>query len=472
MDRGLDAVSRRAAGHRPVQIGSAVAPGRCLNCARITFLSNLPTLVLGIASTNSTSSGSHHLANRGSRIRQDLVFGDTILKLGLRNDHGERPLLPLGMLHRDHRGFQNLRMAHDGVLQIDARDPFAAALDHVLGAIDQLHVAFRIDGGHVAGAEPAIHESRSRARIVVVTAGDPRPAHLHFANGLRRPTEPRGPDRPPRGDRRRPPAAPAWRAHAKHSSSERCSKSHFNTETVPTGVVSVMPQSCRSSMPCSFSYVSMSWRGSAEPAPMPRRMLDTSNFSSCRTVSRPDPDRRHAACNGDALVLNQLREVARLRMLARQHDLRARHDRGERRAPAVGMKHRHHLQHHIALARARRCPPSQTTGCAETARDGCIPRLLDFRWCRRCSTYRRRSSHRAAAKDTARRERRPATARSRSPSPPMTTNCRTHGMRSRIFSRIGTSDWSTKMTRSSAWLMMYARSSGESRRLSVCSTAP
>ncbi len=37
-------------------------------------------------------------------------------------------------------------------------------------------------------------------------------------------------------------------------------------------------------------------------------------------------------------------------MLARQYDFGARHNRRERCAPAIGVKHGHHLQDHIALA--------------------------------------------------------------------------------------------------------------------------
>jgi len=45
----------------------ALAGFQSLNFSRSTFLSNLPTEVLGTASMNCTSSGSHHLATRGVR---------------------------------------------------------------------------------------------------------------------------------------------------------------------------------------------------------------------------------------------------------------------------------------------------------------------------------------------------------------------------------------------------------------------
>src|SRR5579862_82094 len=74
-------------------------------------------------------------------------------------------------------------MPHDGVLQIDTRDPFAAALDHVFRPVDQLHIALRIERGDVAGAKPAILKRSSRARVIVVSADHPGPAHLYFAHG-------------------------------------------------------------------------------------------------------------------------------------------------------------------------------------------------------------------------------------------------------------------------------------------------
>src|SRR6185295_1183581 len=54
--------SRKCRNVRPDPYGFQV-----LKRSRRTFLSNLPTLVLGTASMNTTSSGSHHLATRGFR---------------------------------------------------------------------------------------------------------------------------------------------------------------------------------------------------------------------------------------------------------------------------------------------------------------------------------------------------------------------------------------------------------------------
>ena len=60
------------------------------------------------------------------------------------------------MRDADHRRLGHLGMADGEVLQVDRGNPFAARLDHVLGAVGDLHVAVRVDGGDVAGVEEAL----------------------------------------------------------------------------------------------------------------------------------------------------------------------------------------------------------------------------------------------------------------------------------------------------------------------------
>src|SRR5207244_13497248 len=79
-------------------------------------------------------------------------------------------------------GFEHLRMCDDQVLQIDTRDPLAARLDDVLGAVHDLDIALRVNGRDIAGLEPAVR-SKSVGRFeAVVAAGDPRPPDLYFAH--------------------------------------------------------------------------------------------------------------------------------------------------------------------------------------------------------------------------------------------------------------------------------------------------
>ena len=63
------------------------------------------------------------------------------------------------------------------------RDPLAARLDDVLGAVGDLDEAPGVDGADVAGAQPAVVELLGR-RVAVVAGGDPRAAHLDLAYGL------------------------------------------------------------------------------------------------------------------------------------------------------------------------------------------------------------------------------------------------------------------------------------------------
>ena len=111
------------------------------NRARNTFLSNLPTEVLGTSSTNSKRSGIHHLATLPSRCSRRPVG----LQLGplAPDDAGAGALAPALVGHRDHGGLDHVGVGHDRVLQLDRRDPLPSRLDQVLGAVHQLDVTIR-----------------------------------------------------------------------------------------------------------------------------------------------------------------------------------------------------------------------------------------------------------------------------------------------------------------------------------------
>src|SRR3989454_10230324 len=69
------------------------------------------------------------------------------------------------------------------VLEVDARDPFAAGLDQVRRAVGDLHTALGVDRRDVPGPEPAVlGEPGDRVRVVVVGADDPRAPHLELAH--------------------------------------------------------------------------------------------------------------------------------------------------------------------------------------------------------------------------------------------------------------------------------------------------
>src|SRR3989441_12731526 len=100
-----------------------------------------------------------------------------------RHHAGEGPLDPLGMAHRDDRRLEHLRVRHDQVLDVHARDPLAARLDQVLGPVGDLDVALGVDRGDVPGAEPTVRrEAVRRLEVVVVRRDDPGTAHLELAH--------------------------------------------------------------------------------------------------------------------------------------------------------------------------------------------------------------------------------------------------------------------------------------------------
>src|ERR1035441_78423 len=118
------------------------------------------------------------LGDFSSQEIENLLLGDLAAMLLERCDAGKRPLLPLGMENRDDGCLHHFGMRHDGIFEVDARYPFAAALHEILGAIHDLHVAFRIDGRDIAGTEPSFGERFVATWIVVVSADNPWAAGL------------------------------------------------------------------------------------------------------------------------------------------------------------------------------------------------------------------------------------------------------------------------------------------------------
>ncbi len=99
-------------------------------------------------------------------------------------DHDQqRPFVPLRVGAGDAGGHGHGRVGHGDVFQFDGADPFAAGLDHVLGAVGDLDVAVGVDGDHVARGKPAVLQWAGRLAAVVV-ARNPRPAHQQVAGGF------------------------------------------------------------------------------------------------------------------------------------------------------------------------------------------------------------------------------------------------------------------------------------------------
>src|SRR5262245_25794649 len=90
---------------------------------------------------------------RGEELAQLLVRDLGAL---LQHDDRERPLRPLVIGHGDDRRLGDGLVPHERVLERDRRDPLAARLDEVLGAILHLDEAVGVDAHDVACPEPAV----------------------------------------------------------------------------------------------------------------------------------------------------------------------------------------------------------------------------------------------------------------------------------------------------------------------------
>ena len=88
---------------------------------------------------------------------------------GLEHHERVRRLAPLLVRHADDRDFLDRVVTQQHRLDLDRRNVLAAADDHVLQAIGDLHVAVGMHDGGIAGVEPAVaHALRGGLGIVVV----------------------------------------------------------------------------------------------------------------------------------------------------------------------------------------------------------------------------------------------------------------------------------------------------------------
>src|ERR1700719_4602754 len=81
------------------------------------------------------------------------------------------------MTDTDHGRFRGPWATEREIFEIDRGDPFPARLDHVLGAVGDLHVAVRVHGGDVAGIEKALAVKNAVAVALVVGARHRGPPH-------------------------------------------------------------------------------------------------------------------------------------------------------------------------------------------------------------------------------------------------------------------------------------------------------
>ena len=103
----------------------------------------------------------------------------------LEDDHRQRTLAPLVVLHPDHGDLADRRVLGDDVFELERGHPLAAGLDHVLQTVGHLQAAGRVDGPDVAGMEVAAGPQLVRCgRVVQVAHGQPRRADDDLAGAL------------------------------------------------------------------------------------------------------------------------------------------------------------------------------------------------------------------------------------------------------------------------------------------------
>ena len=75
---------------------------------------------------------------------------------GFGGDDEEGAFVPFGVFGGDDGGFGDVGVGDGDVFELDGADPLAAGFDDVLGAVGDFHDAVCVDGGDVAGWEPAV----------------------------------------------------------------------------------------------------------------------------------------------------------------------------------------------------------------------------------------------------------------------------------------------------------------------------
>ena len=285
-------------------------------------------------------------------------------------------------------------MAHDRALHVHAGDPLAAGLDEVLGAVGDLHVAVGVDRGHVAGAEPAVlGELRRRRRDCRSSRGHPRARAPGSRPRSGRPTAAPARPRPRCACPRRPRRAllgadgvalvvgPAVqvRARAAHRA-ERASSRSCPTRgacTAPYFLSNVSMRRARGRRAADGD--------AADRRDVPLRLLLEDPVDG-------DPHRGHRAHDGDPLACT-------ISMMSRGCGFGPPKiwvapfmHAGEGHAPRIGVEHGHDVQDDVALADAEHVHRGRGEAVEEHAAVRVHARPWGGRWCRTCSTCRRRRS--------------------------------------------------------------------------------
>ena len=255
----------------------------------------------------------------------------------------ERALLPARVRHRDDGGVRHVVVGEQGLLEGDRADPLAAALDQVLGAVDDPQPAVAVDRRDVAGAQPAVLEALRRL-AEVVGGRHPRAPHVQLAAALAVPRELAAvvvDDPPPQPGEQRALRLGAPVALGRVGGRERVAgeRRHRRDLGHPPALehrhAQVLPR------PDQLQ------RG--RRAAQHERAQARDVGALCADVrEQVDRDRRDHPDVGDALALDDRGDLGDRRARAGQHLRRTGHRRGERDAPGVRVEQRDDVQHGVA----------------------------------------------------------------------------------------------------------------------------
>ena len=232
--------------------------------------------------------------------------------------------------------------------QLDRRDPFAAGLDDVLGAIRQRDEALRVDAADVAGPKPPVVELR-RIGVLIVGTGDPWTANLDLAHGLTvvgqhaacvvDETNLDAAEHPARGAR-----SVQWSSPV---------TSGGGVASAASGEVSVMPQPWRIVHAVGLLVLlhHAQRHGRASAAHRSQRR-DVTPGVGVEILEYVVPDRRDGGGNRRAPLLNHVDQRRGLQESVRQQQVGAGHHGRVRLTPRVGVEHRDDRQDAVAVDKA------------------------------------------------------------------------------------------------------------------------
>ena len=99
---------------------------------------------------------------------------------------------------------------------------------------------------------------------------------------------------------------PCFILRSSSASPSRCATSGFRAHSEPIGLISVMPQACRTVTPYFVSNASVMARGQAEPPMTTRSRVESGPPVALKVLEQRQPDGRHGGRERDALPFQEL----------------------------------------------------------------------------------------------------------------------------------------------------------------------